>query len=201
MFQPRQVEQVVDHDQEPLGIVAGIDEQFELLGRQRPEGFLQEQVEHKPDARQRRLQLVADGGHEIALHFVEQAKAGNVLQEHRGPERRAVRIADRQDARQERVGFLSHVQHDGLVESLGQVLAAVLQNIGQRLPQRFGRLPDKRRLLLRLHRHDPEDAARHGIGQFDVLLESTTSTGSGKELIVAWLVFCARVNCALCDWR
>ena len=170
LFQPRQVEQVVNHDQQPLGIVAGIHEQFELLGRKRPEVLLQEKMEHKPDARQRRLQFVAHGGHEIALHLVEQAKPGNVLQEHCCTNRRAIRIADWQDARQKEVVVLSQLQHDGLVETLRQVLAAVLQNIRQRLPQLIGRLPNQRRPILRLYRHNPKDAARHRIGQFHVLL-------------------------------
>ena len=37
LLQPRQVQQVVDHRQQPLGVVAGVDQQFQLLGRQRPD--------------------------------------------------------------------------------------------------------------------------------------------------------------------
>ena len=94
------------------------------------------------------------------------------------------------------------VQHDGLVETLGQVLALVLQDVGQRLPQRLGRLPDRGAMLRR-----PRAAARPnrrraaGLAISTCCCGSTTSTGSGNESIVAWLVCCARINWALCDWR
>ena len=67
LLQAGKVQEVVDHGQQPLGVVAGIDQEFELLGQQRPHVLLQEQVEHEADARQRRLQLVADRGHHVAL--------------------------------------------------------------------------------------------------------------------------------------
>ena len=55
VLQAGQVEQVVDHHQQPLGIVAGVDQQLELLGGQRPDLLLQQQVQRQPDARQRGL--------------------------------------------------------------------------------------------------------------------------------------------------
>ena len=180
LFQPRQVQQVVNHHQQPLGIVAGIHEQFELLRAKRPQRLFQQKVQRKPDARQRRFQLVADRRHQIALHLVEQPKAGNVLQQHRRPDCYALGIADGQDPRQERMSFLSHRQHDGLVEAFGQVLLLVLQNVGQRLSQWFWRLPYQRRLLLRLLRHDPKQATASGIGQLDVLLRVHHQHGIGK---------------------
>jgi hypothetical protein len=143
-------------------------------------GPIEEKVEHQADARQRRLQLMTDRRHEVALYFVEQAKPRDVFQEHCCADRRTTRIADGQDARQERVRFLSHRQRDGLVESFRQVLAVVLQGIHQRLPQGIGRLPNRRWPILHFRRHDPEDAARHGIGQLHALLGIDHQNGIGK---------------------
>ena len=98
LFQPCQIEQVVNHDQQPLGVVASIHEQFELFGNERPDGFLEQEMEHEPNARQRRLQFMTHRGHEIAFHLVEQAKTGDVLEQHGRTDRRAIRIADGKNA-------------------------------------------------------------------------------------------------------
>ena len=111
-FQPGQVEQIVDHHQNAFGVIAGIDQQFKLLRRERPGRFLQQQMQCEPDAGERRFQFVTDGGDEIAFHFVEQAKAGDILQQHRGAARDALGIADGRDPRQERAGFLAETQID-----------------------------------------------------------------------------------------
>ena len=123
-LQPSQVEQIVDHHQNAFGVVAGIDQQFELLRRERADGFLQQQMQREADAGERRLQFVTDGGDEVAFHFVEQAEAGDILQQHRGAQRdswesRIGTIRGRKESR-----FLAATQNDRLVEFLRQVFAA-----------------------------------------------------------------------------
>ena len=99
-------------------------------------------------------------------------------------------------------GFLAPLQDDGLVEAFRQVLALRLEDVGQRLPQRLGRLPDHRRALRRPRAaRTPNRRRAAGLAISTCCCWSTTSTGSGKESIVAWLVCCARINWALCDWR
>src|SRR5581483_9786954 len=109
------------------------------------DGLLQEEMQGQADAGQRRLQLVAGGGDQVALDLVEQAEARNVLQQDGRAERLAVGVADRQDARQE-VALLGAVaQREGALERVGQVRPLLVQGLAQgggqgrrRLPRRGG---------------------------------------------------------------
>ncbi len=170
LLQTGQVEQIVDHCQQPLRVVAGIDQQLELLRLQWTGGLLEQQVQRQPDASERCFQLVADGGHEIALHFIEQTEPRHVLQQHRGADCRAAGVANRQDTGQERADRVAGPQHDGLVETFGQILALLAQGVGERLPQRRGWLPLRGRVLVSRRRQHAQQPAGHPIGQFDALL-------------------------------
>ena len=70
------------------------------LGVERADGLLQQQVQGQANAGQRRLQLVADRGHQVALDLVEQPKARHVGEDHGGAEGAAKGIADGEDLRQ-----------------------------------------------------------------------------------------------------
>ena len=166
LLQAGQVEQVVDHRQQPFGVVAGVEQQLGLLRRQRADRLLQQQVDHQADAGQRRLQLVADRGHQVALDLVEQAEARHVQQQHGGAERVAVGVGDGQDARQEEVLLAAQRQHDDLVEPVGQVRLLLQQRLLQRAAQRLGRLPGQDDVAL-LARPDAEQALGGRVGHLD----------------------------------
>ena len=180
LLQAGQVQEVVDHGQQPLGVVAGIDQEFELLRQQRPHVLLQEQVQHQADARQRRLQLVADRGHHVALHFVQEAEPRHVFQQHRGPQRGRRGIANRQDPRKIGIGLFSLLQNDDFVEAFGHVRALFLQGLGQGLPQGFRRFPDRRRRAGMLRMRQAEEAAGGRIGHLHAALRIDHQDRLGK---------------------
>lgn len=161
-----QVEQVVDHRQQSLGVVAGVQQQLDLLGRQRADRLFQEQMHDQANAGQRRLQLVADRGHEVALDLVEQAEARHVQEQHGGAERVAVGVGDGQDARQEEVLLAAQRQDDDLAEPVGQVRLLLEQRLLQRRSQRLGRPPGQDDVALRA-RLDAEQALGRGVGHLD----------------------------------
>ena len=89
-------------------------EQLRLLGRQRPDPLLQQQVRGHADAGQRRLQLVAHDREHAALHLVEPAEVGDVGQHQRHAEQRLVRrrgVDDRHRVGQEEPLPPALVQH------------------------------------------------------------------------------------------
>ena len=99
---------------------------------------------HQADARQRRLQLVADRGHHVALDFVQQAEPRYVFQQHGSPQRGRRGVADGQDAGKIRKGLFPVLQNDDFIEAFRHVSPLFVQGLGQGLPQGFGRLPDRR---------------------------------------------------------
>ena len=158
--------------QQPLGVVAGVHQQLGLLGRQRADRLLQQQVQRQPHAGQRRLEFVADGGHQVALDLVQQAEARHVAEHHRRPQRVAVGVADRQNLRQVGAVLAVEPEADGLVERLREERLLLLQGVGQRAAQRLRRLPRLRggrrlsvaRLRSRTAAADAEDAAGGRVG-------------------------------------
>jgi hypothetical protein len=69
-----------------------------------------------------------------------------------------------------------------LVKSVWQVLTAALQNVYERLAQRFRGLPDERRPVFRFQRCHSKNALRHGVGKFHVLLRIDDQHGIGKGI-------------------
>ena len=201
---------VFDCPQQALRIVARIHQQLRLLGRQRADRLLQQQMQVEPHARQRRLQFVADRGRQVALDLVQQAEARHVAEHHRRPERIAVGVADGQDLRQ--VGALLAVEAevDGLIERLRRKRLLLLQGVGQRLAQRRRRLPGLGgRPACRIvgagssdgWPMTPSTRRAAGLAISTWPPGSTTKIGSGKESRTAWPVRCARSSRAECDWR
>ena len=151
VFQAGEHQEMLDQTQQALGVVARVQQQLRLLGRERADALLQQQVHRQAQAGQRRLQLVAGGGHEVRLKLVEQAEAGYVAEDHGGPERVAVRIADGSDLRQVGPVLAVEAEEEHLVERLRQVGPLFAQRLGQRLAQRLRREPG-RPGVLRPHR-------------------------------------------------
>ena len=79
-FEAGQVQQILDHLKEAIGIVPRGEEQLGLLGIERADFFLQQQIDRHLHAGQRRFELVADRGDQVGLHIVGHAEAGDILQ-------------------------------------------------------------------------------------------------------------------------
>ena len=90
---------MVDEVEEPFGVVAGIDQELGLLGRERADSFLQQDVDGEADGRERRLQLVAHRGDQVGLELVEEAEARDVVEDDGRAEGVAVGVADGPDLR------------------------------------------------------------------------------------------------------
>ena len=133
LFEARQIKEIIYLRQETLGVLAGVEKQLKLFRREGADRFLKKQVDRKPDTGERRLQLVAYRGDQIALDLVEQAKAGDVLEQDRRTERVAKGIANWQDLRQQAMLLVFRTERDRLVEGLRQVGLLFDERFGQRL--------------------------------------------------------------------
>ncbi len=164
LLDPGQVEQVVDHRQDAVGVLPGGQEQLDLLGRQRPDDLLEQQVDGHLDARQRGLQLVADGRDHVALEPVEQVELGDVHQVDGGADQLVLAGADGHDAGEE-VPLLAAVdQRDGLLERQRQVVAPAGEDVADQRLERLGRMPRDGGLRRRDHAQQP---ARRRVGLLD----------------------------------
>ena len=113
----REVKEVVDHAQQALRVLARGEQQLRLLGIERADALLEQQVQAHAHTGQRRLQLMAHGRDEIGLHFVQQSKPGDVLENHRGPEETAGLIAHADDAREHEDLMVVHAEDDHALEA------------------------------------------------------------------------------------
>src|SRR5437879_372878 len=121
-------------------------------------------MEGQTDAGERRLELMTDGGHQVTLHLVEQAKARHVLELNGGAEGVSVGITDRQNVRQKEM-FLSLLgQHDHALKSLGKIRTLIGERLSKRMTDRFGRLPGHGGVRSTDFCSDSENAPSRGVG-------------------------------------
>ncbi len=113
------------------------------------------------------FELVAHRGDEVALHLVEQAQPRDVLQHHGGAELFTVRIANRQDARQEGALGRAGAEQERLLEALRQEVTPAGQRVGQWLAQAIGRVPDRAGRVAVVLWDNAEQTAGGRIGHLD----------------------------------
>jgi hypothetical protein len=98
-------------------IVACVGKKLQLLGSERPDHLLKQQVDCKTNARKRSLQLMAHRCNEVRFHLVEQPKTCHVLKHHGDSSGDSLGITNGQDARQVVTIPFAHRQFDGLLET------------------------------------------------------------------------------------
>ena len=106
-------------------------------------------MQHESNAGQRRFQLVADCGHQIALHLIQQAEARHVAEDDGGAKCNTEGIFNRQNLREIRTILAAVAKGDGLIERLGQERAVLLKGVLKRLAKSGGRYPGGGRRLSR----------------------------------------------------
>ena len=94
-------EQLVDDDLQPLAVLARREQEVALLGRERSDRLLGDQVQRHPQRRQRRAELVRHRGDQIVLQLVEAEQPRDVLEHDRRAGDGAVLAVDRRAARKQ----------------------------------------------------------------------------------------------------
>src|SRR6202043_376984 len=94
-----------------------------------------------------RLELVAGRGDQDSLDLIEKPEPRHILKKHGRPQALAIRVANRQDPGQQASVAAAAAEHDGAVETFGEIVVLALERLGERLPEGFGRLPGRRRRL------------------------------------------------------
>ena len=111
-----EIEKVIDHGQDSFGVLARCQKQLDLLGCERTDHFLEQQVNRHLHAGERGLELVADSRDHVAFESIEQMKLGHVDKGDGGSNQFIVPGADRHDPGQI-VALLAAVgQGNGLFE-------------------------------------------------------------------------------------
>ena len=194
LLDPGQVEQVVDHGQDAIGILARRQQQLDLFRRERAHDLFEQEVDGHLHAGQRRLQLVADGRDHVALQPIEQVELGHVQEGDRGADQLVGRRPDRHDARQE-VTFLAAVgERNRLFERVREVVAPAGQHVVDQGFQRRRRIPGDGGSVAGT---TPSSRRAAGLACSTEPARSTTTTGSGNESIVAWARLLARSSRAV----
>ena len=134
-FDAGHVKQVFDNRVQPLGVVAGGVEQLLLLGAQRADALLGDQVQDHAHAGERRLELVADQGEQAVLHFVQPAQAGDVGQHDGGADGLLRFAGDRDGAGEEKPGFAGVFDLQGGFISAGSGGVARAENLLMQIGQ------------------------------------------------------------------
>ena len=132
-FKARQIEQVVENAQQPVCIVARGLEQLTLRRCERTDVLLEQKINRETQARERSLELVADGAREICFSIIEQAKLGHILKNDRSALEGRERVADREDARQVIPHFAIHAEGDDVAIIRGQIMLARRHHLRERL--------------------------------------------------------------------
>ena len=127
-LQLREIEQVVDHSQQPLGILARGEEQFRLLVVERADAFFEQKMQAHAHTGQRRLQLVADRRDEIRLYLIEQAQTRHVLKNDGGAEDVARFIPHPDDARQHENLMVADAENDHALEARREKIGRALED-------------------------------------------------------------------------
>ena len=128
LLDPGQVEKIVDHPQEPFGVLPGRQEQLDLLGGERTDNLLEQQMDDHLEAGERSLQLVAHGRDHVALELIDQVKLGHVGEDDRGSQQLARIAADPEDPREEIAVLITVTQERCVVECHGQVISLAAQD-------------------------------------------------------------------------
>ncbi len=177
LLDPGQVEQVVDHREDAIGILPRRQEQLDLFGRERAHDLLEEEVDGHLHAGERGLQLMADGRNHVALQAIEQMELGHVQEGDRGADELIGCRPDRHDTRQE-IAFLAAIrERDRLLERVGEVIAPAGEDFGDQGFQRRDRIPGDGGLR---RRDDAEQPARRRIGLLDRAGQVDDHDGVGK---------------------
>jgi hypothetical protein len=80
-LQPRQVQQIVDENLQPLTVLARAGQELGLLRIHRPHHALKTQMDRHAQRSQRCPQLVRHGRHQIILQLIEATQASDILQQ------------------------------------------------------------------------------------------------------------------------
>ena len=199
-LQPGQGQQVLDQRQQPLGVVAGVEQQFGLLRRERADRLLEQDVDGQPDAVSGVFSSWLTVATRSVLNWSSSRNRVTSL---------STTAAPRVSPSGSRIGRTCgrYVRSSPPSRNVtawsnpsGRYARCCPQRVGERLAERLGRLPHRAGFAAGVG-PTPNSARAAGLASSDPPAGSTTSTGSGNESMVAWAVCWARSSRARFDWR
>jgi hypothetical protein len=172
LFEAGEIEQVIQDAKEAFGVFAGGGDQVEVFWIEGSDSVLEQQMQDHADAGEGGLDFVADGCDEVALGIVEEPEPGDVVKDGGDAEQGALPAVHEKDAREEMEVFTAGTQRNDLLEIVGEVISALLDDLADQFMETRGRLPVKL--------EPAREFGSGGVSEFDGSLGVEDVDGIGK---------------------